>query len=408
MPKLAKELTAIEVRRLIQPGLHAVGTVSGLCLCVKPTGARSWVLRTKIGTRRAELGLGGYPTVTLADAIEEAREALRKIRTGVDPAAERRATRSTVEWTFKRCAEAYIEAHRAGWRNAKHATQWENTLTTYVYPKFGHKHVRDISKGDVLAVIEPEWSTKNETMVRVRNRIELVLAWAMQREYRPEGPNPARWRGNLDVALPKPSSVNKREHFEAVAIDDMHAFMERLQAAAGQGARALEFAILTASRTGAVRAATWDEIDIEALTWTTPGDKMKSGRPHRVPLSPWAVGLLKALPRMADTDLVFPGTQGKPLSDMSLTAVMRRMGLSAVPHGFRSTFSDWCAERTATPAEVREMALAHAVGDKTEEAYRRGDLFEKRRQLMEMWADFLATPPAKGNVVEMKKTRATR
>ncbi len=407
MPKLAKELTAIEVRRLITPGLHAVGTVSGLCLCVKPTGARSWVLRTKIGTRRAELGLGGYPTVTLADAIEAARDALRKIRAGVDPAAERRATRKTVEWTFKRCAEAYIESHRAGWRNAKHATQWENTLSTYVYPKFGHKHVRDVSKGDVLAVIEPEWSTKNETMVRVRNRIELVLAWAVQREYRPEGPNPARWRGNLDT-LPKPSKVNNRKHFEAVAIDDMHAFMKRLQEAAGQGARALEFAILTASRTGAVRAATWDEIDLESRIWTTPGEKMKSGRPHRVPLSPRAVELLKALPRMAGTELVFPGVQGKAMSDMSLTAVMRRMDLSAVPHGFRSTFSDWCAERTATPAEVREMALAHAVGDKTEEAYRRGDLFDKRRQLMEMWADFLATAPAQGNVVEMKKTRATR
>ena len=188
----------------------------------------------------------------------------------------------------------------------------------------------------------------------------------------------------------------------------MHAFMMRLQEAAGQGARALEFAILTASRTGAVRAATWNEIDLESRTWTTPGDKMKSGRPHRVPLSPRAVELLQALPRMAGTELVFPGVQGKPMSDMSLTAVMRRMGLSAVPHGFRSTFSDWCAERTATPAEVREMALAHAVGDKTEEAYRRGDLFEKRRQLMEMWSDFLATPPAKGNVVDMQKTRATR
>ncbi|MBX9793377.1 MAG: integrase arm-type DNA-binding domain-containing protein [Burkholderiaceae bacterium] len=408
MPKLAKELTAIEVRRLIQPGLHAVGTVSGLCLCVKPTGARSWVLRTKIGNRRAELGLGGYPTVTLADAIEGAREALRKIRAGTDPAAERRATRKTVEWTFKRCGEAYIEAHRASWRNAKHGSQWENTLATYVYPKFGAKHVRDVSKADILAAIEPEWSTKNETMVRVRNRIELVLAWAMQREYRPEGPNPARWRGNLDAALPKPSKVNQREHFEAVAIDDMHAFMQRLQAAAGQGARALEFAILTASRTGAVRAAAWDEIDLEGRTWTTPGDKMKSGRPHRVPLSPRAVELLKTLPRFDAVPLVFPGTKGKPMSDMSLTAVMRRMELSAVPHGFRSTFSDWCAERTATPAEVREMALAHGGGDSTEEAYRRGDLFVKRRQLMDMWAEVLNTPPAMGNVVDMPKNRATR
>jgi integrase len=392
----------MEVKRLTEPGLHAVGTVAGLNLLVKPTGARSWVLRTKIGTRRAELGLGGYPTVTLADALEAARATLRKIKDGTDPAAQRRATRKTVEWTFKKTALAYIEAHRAGWRNAKHATQWENTLETYAYPVFGHKHVRDVGKGDVLAVIEQHWASKNETMVRLRNRIELVLAYAVQRELRPEGPNPARWRGNLDAALPRPSKVNNREHFEAVPIDEAHTFMERLKVAAGMGARALEFAILTASRTGAVRAATWDEIDLDTAVWTVPGPKMKSGRPHRVPLSLRAVELLQALPRFehaeGEPDLVFPGAKGKALSDMSLTAVMRRMGLSAVPHGFRSTFSDWCAERTATPAEVREMALAHTVGDKTEEAYRRGDLFEKRRELMQLWAKFIDTPPAVGNV----------
>lgn len=407
MPKIAKPMTAVEVKRLAAPGLHAVGTVAGLCLCVKASGAKSWVLRTKIGTRRAELGLGGYPTVTLADAFEAARDALKQIKAGTDPAAARRARRKTVEWTFKKTALAYIEAHRAGWRNAKHATQWENTLETYAYPIFGHKHVRDVSKGDVLAVIEPLWSTKNETAVRVRSRIELVLAYAVQREYRPDGPNPARWRGNLDMALPAARKVANVEHFEAVPIDEAHAFMERLKVAAGMGARALEFAILTASRTGAVRAATWEEIDLAAAVWTVPGQKMKSGRPHRVPLSPHAVKLLQALPRFevaeGEPDLVFPGTKGKPLSDMSLTAVMRRMGLSAVPHGFRSTFSDWCAERTATPAEVREMALAHAVGDKTEEAYRRGDLFEKRRELMALWAKFLATPPAAGNVVAMNR-----
>ncbi len=412
MPKIAKPLTAVEVKRLTAPGLHAVGTVAGLNLMVKASGARSWVLRTKIGTRRAELGLGGYPTVTLADAMEAAREALKKIKAGTDPAAERRASRSTVEWTFKKTALAYIEAHRAGWRNAKHVTQWENTLETYAFPVFGDKHVRDVTKGDVLAVIEPIWTTKNETAVRIRNRIELVLAYAMQRDYRAEGPNPARWRGNLDSALPKPSKVNQREHFEAVAIDDLYAFMQRLQGAAGQSARALEFAILTASRTGAVRAATWDEIDLASAVWTVPGPKMKSGRAHRVPLAQRAVELLQALPRFevepGAPDLVFPGTKGKPMSDMSLTAVMRRMGLSAVPHGFRSAFSDWCAERTATPAEVREMALAHAIGDKTEEAYRRGDLFEKRRELMTLWAKFLATPPGAGNVVNLPKTRAAR
>jgi integrase len=410
VPRIAKALSAVEVKRLDlgheKPGLHAVGTVAGLCLCLKPSGARSWVLRTKIGTRRAEIGLGGYPTVTLAQAIDDARTALRKIKDGTDPAAERRAGRKTVEWTFKKTALAYIEAHRAGWRNAKHGQQWENTLETYAYPVFGHKHVRDVTKGDVLAAIEPHWATKNETMVRLRNRIELVLSYAVQREYRAEGPNPARWRGNLDGALPRPSKVNKREHFEAVAIDDMHGFVLRLRAAAGTGARALEFAILTASRTGAVRAATWDQIDIQARVWTCPAEIMKSNRPHRVPLSPRAVELLQALPRFEDEPLVFPGAKGKALSDMSLTAVMRRMGLSAVPHGFRSTFSDWCAERTGTPPEVREMALAHAVGDKTEEAYRRGDLFDKRRQVMDLWAAFIDTPPAVGNVVSMQKNRA--
>lgn len=398
MPKIARPLTALEVKRLAEPGLHAVGTVNGLRLYIKPSGAKSWVLRTTIGTRRAELGLGSYPTVTLAQAIEYARGALHQIRDGIDPAAERRAKRATIEWTFKRCSEAYIAAHRAGWRNAKHAAQWESTLLAYVYPKFGDRHVRDVTKADVLEAIEPEWSTKNETMVRVRNRIEQVLAWAMQRGLRPEGLNPARWRGNLDAALPKPSKVNKREHFEAVPIDDMHGFAKRLRAVEGMGARALELAILTASRTGSVRAATWAEIDLQAAIWNIPADKMKSGRPHRVPLSEQALDLLEALPRLDKVELVFPGNRGKALSDMTLTAVMRRMGLSAVPHGFRSTFSDWCAERTSTPAEVREMALAHVVGDKTEEAYRRGDLFEKRRELMALWAKFIDTVPPKGNV----------
>lgn len=414
MPKIAKPLTPLHIRNgkghdghdLTRPGSHAVGTVSGLRLLVKPNGTRSWVLRTMIGQRRAELGLGGYPTITLAMAHEAARAALLKIKDGTDPAAERRAKRKTIEWTFKRTAGAYIEAHRAGWRNVKHAAQWSATLETYAYPVFGDKHVRDVNKGDVLAVIQPIWTTKNETAVRVRSRIELVLAYAVQHEYRPEGPNPARWRGNLDMALPKASKVNNREHFEALPIDDMHAFMQRLRGAAGMGARALEFSIYTVSRSGAVRAATWDEVDLDAKVWLCPGEKMKSGRPHRVPLSDRAVNLLQALPRFEGVPLVFPGASGKPMSDMSLTAVMRRMGLSAVPHGFRSTFSDWCAERTATPPEVREMALAHAVGDKTEEAYRRGDLFDKRRTLMAMWAAFIDTPPAAGNVIDISKIRA--
>lgn len=391
MPVHAKPLSAIEVKRLAKPGLHPVGTVAGLRLQVKPSGARSWILRTMIGTRRAELGLGGYPAVTLAQATERARESLGQIRTGTDPLAERRAKRAVIDWTFQRTAEAYITAHKAGWKNAKHLSQWENTLAAYVYPKIGAKHVRDVTKADVLDVIEPYWSTKNETMVRVRSRIELVLAYAMQREYRPEGLNPARWRGNLDSALPKPSKVNEREHFEAMPIDDMPEFMQRLRGAVGTSPKALEFSILTASRTGSVRMALWSEVNLDNRIWTIPKEHMKSGRAHRVPLSEDAICLLRDCPRSDKVDLIFPGASGeKPLSDMSLTAVMRRFGLTAVPHGFRSTFSDWCAERTSTPAEVREMALAHAIGDETEEAYRRGDLFDKRRHLMALWADFIS------------------
>ena len=398
MPKLAKALSALEVKRLTDPGLHAVGTVAGLRLLVKPTGARSWVLRTMIGTRRAELGLGGFPTVSLAQAIEYARQALQVIRSGADPAADRRAKRTTVDWTFKRTAEAYITAHTPGWKNAKHAAQWTSTLEAYAYPIFGHKHVREVSKADVLAVIEPIWSSKNETATRVRNRIELVLGYAVQRELRPEGLNPARWRGNLDIALPKADKVARVEHHAALAIDDMHGFMVRLHDANGMGARALEFAILTASRSGEVRGATWAEIDITEGVWSIGPERMKSGRPHRVPLSVKALELLEALPRFEGTDLVFPGSRDKPLSDMTLTATLRRLKVPVTAHGFRSTFRDWAAERTGTPAEVAEMALAHAIGNATESAYRRGDLFAKRRELMDLWAKFIDTPPAKGNV----------
>lgn len=407
MPKIAKPLSALGVKNLTKPGMHLVGTVPGLSLNIKASGARSWVLKTMVGSRRSEIGLGGYPGVTLAMAIEAARETIRQIKSGVDPVAKRREIRSTVEWTFQRCCEAYIAAYRPGWKNAKHVQQWENTLATYVYPICGAKHVRDISKADVLAVIEPDWSTKNETMVRVRNRMELVLAWAMTKGHRPEELNPARWKGHLDAALPKPSKVNNREHFEAVPIDGMFAFMSKLRAVDGVSARALEFAILTASRTGSVRQATWDQIDVDAAVWIIPASAMKSGRPHRVPLSEPALELLESLTKTDGVDLVFPGRGGKTaLSDMSLTQTMRRMNLTAVPHGFRSTFSDWCAERTGTPAEVREMALAHVVGDKTEEAYRRGDLFAKRVELMAQWAHFISTPPPKGNVRAIRGSKA--
>jgi integrase len=396
VPKVAKPLSAIEVRRLTTPGLHAVGTVAGLRLQVKRDGARSWILRTVVGTRRAELGLGAYPAVTLAMAHERAREALQQIRAGTDPAAARRARRQTIEWTFKRTAQAYIAAHRSGWKNPKHAQQWEHTLDAYAYPVFGARHVRDVTKSDVLAAIEPIWNTKNETASRLRSRIELVIGYAMQRELRPEGPNPARWRGNLDATLPKPAKVRRKSHFAALPIDQMHGFMTRLRAAGGMGARALEFAILSAARSGEVRGAAWSEMDLEGAVWTIPAERMKAGRPHRVPLSDAAIRLLEALPRFAGVDLVFPGTNDKPLSDMTLTAALRRMKLEVTAHGFRSTFRDWCAERTATPSEVAEMALAHMIGDQTEAAYRRGDLFDKRRELMASWARFIDEPVPDG------------
>ncbi len=413
MPKKAKALAALEVSRLTEPGLHAVGTVAGLHLNVSAPGAASWILRTTIGKKRSDIGLGSYPEVTLAAAWKRAREEKEAIKAGKNPIAERQSKKAAIVWTFKACALAYIETNRPSWKNVKHAQQWENTLATYVYPVFGHKHVKDVNTEDVKKAIGQLWSTKNETMVRVRNRIELVLSWAAAQDYRPKGFNPAQWRGHLDQVLPKPSKVNKRESFEAMPIDGMYAFMQRLRNMDGTGARCLEFTILTACRSGESRGALWSEIDMDAGTWSIPASRMKAGRAHRIPLSDRALELLDLLPRLVnddgdEIDLVFPGMRGdKPLSDMSLTACMRRLDLTAVPHGFRSTFTDWTAERTSYPADVREMALAHAIGNETEAAYRRGDLFDKRRNLMNDWAQFLSTSPAKGaNVVPLKARSA--
>jgi len=409
MPKKVKALGALEVKNLKDSGMYAVGEVSGLQLSIKPSGAKSWILRTKVGTRRTDIGLGGYPDVTLAAARERARETLASIRSGVDPVADRRAKRVAVVWTFKACALAYIKEHKPSWKNAKHGDQWTNTLENYVYQHFGDKHVKDVDTGDITTALRAHWTTKNETMVRVRNRIELVLSWAAAQGYRPKGFNPATWRGHLDQVLPKPSKVNNRKSFEALPINDMHAFTTKLRTVDGMSARCLEFAILTACRSGEARGALWSEIDLETCMWNIPAERMKAKRPHRVPLSADAIKLLRLLPRLKDGEgkdvlLVFPGRDiTKPLSDMSLTAVMRRMDLTAVPHGFRSTFTDWTAERTSYPSEVREMALAHAIGNETEAAYRRGDLLDKRRNLMEDWAKFLSTAPAKGkNVFTLK------
>lgn len=387
MPIVARALKALEVSRLITRGLHMVGTVAGLGLSVSKTGSRSWILRTKIGARRCDIGLGGYPEISLAKAHERARATKDDIRNGTDPIAERRAKSATVEWTFERCAQAYIDGHTASWKNVKHAQQWRNTLATYAYPVFGSKHVRDVGKTEVLQAIEPQWTTK-KTMARVRERIELVLSWATVRGHR-SGDNPAVWRGNLDQVLAKPSKVSKVVPHRSLPYPSMQAFMTQLRKADGSGARCLELLIYTACRSGELRGALWSEIDVQAGLWHIPAARMKADRDHRIPLSAGAITLLESLPRFGGTDLVFPSSKNTMLSDMTLSAVMRRMKVPAVPHGFRATFATWAQEQTGYPSDVRERALAHTVGSKTTAAYERGDQFEKRVQLMADWAAYI-------------------
>ena len=408
MGRKARELGPLAVSRLTAPGLHFVGGVSGLALQVLPSGGRTWILRATMGDRRRDMGLGGFPDVTLADARAAARRARDQIRLGVDPIEEARAEASSRRAnqvrniTFKQAALAYIAAHETGWRNAKHAQQWRNTLAAYAYPVVGSVMVQDVALPHVLAILEPIWNHKTETATRLRGRIEQVLDWAAARGHR-DGLNPARWRGHLDKLLARPSKITRIKHRAALPVVEVGPFMKRLHEAEGIGARALEFAVLTAARSGEVRGAVWAEIDLDAAIWTVPADRMKAGREHRVPLSSAAVALLKALPRMVGTNLVFPAPRGGTLSDMTLTAVLRRMQVDAVPHGFRSTFRDWASERTNYPRDAAEMALAHAIGDKVEAAYRRGDLFDKRRRMMADWAAFCCDPQKTGTIISLDR-----
>jgi integrase len=401
MPKLVKALKALEVSKLTGKGKHAVGTVAGLLLSISPSNTRSWLLRTTVGTRRVEIGLGSYPEVTLAEAHERARTAKKDILNGINPIEARKAKRSIIDWTFERCAEAYMDSHEGTWKNVKHAQQWRNTLATYAFPKIGHKHVGELTLADVLSVIETDWNTKNETMKRVQNRIELVISWATVRGYRTDS-NPAAWKGNLDQALPKPSKVNQRTSHKSLPYEQINSFITKLREIEGFSSLCLEFLILTSSRPNEVRGATWSEIDLDNRLWKIPAERMKAKREHRVPLSSSAMKLLESLPRFEGVDLLFPGRSDKPLSEMSMTALVRRLKVEAVPHGFRSTFTNWCAETTNHPEEVRQMALAHTIGDKTEAAYRRLDLFEKRRVLMEDWSSFIELKPEE-NVLRFEK-----
>lgn len=406
MPRKAKELGSLAVNRLQVPGLHFVGGVAGLGLQVLPTGGRTWILRAMIGGRRRDMGLGGFPDVTLAEAREAARRARDLIRSGVDPVSQARAAKSALKaeaakaTTFRQACETFVASHEAAWRNAKHRAQWTSTLERYTYPLIGDLSVAELELSHVMDVLEPIWREKTETASRIRGRIEQVLDWASARGLR-QGENPARWKGRLNKLLPKPSKLAKVVHHRALPYGHLPAFMAQLTAQRGTGAAALRFAILTASRSGEVRGARWSEIDLNQGVWTIPADRMKAGKEHRVPLSAAALSVLEAQPRIADSAFVFTAPRGGPLSDMTLSAVLRRMEVDAVPHGFRSTFRDWVAECTNHGTEVAEMALAHAVGNKVEAAYRRGDLFDKRRRLAEDWARFCEDSKS-GNIVVLQ------
>ena len=399
MGSKAKELSALAVQRLTAPGMHAVGGVAGLYLCVSPSGSRSWIARVNVDGKRREMGLGSFPDVSLSIAREKARAARSDTTMGIDPVAHRKEARSArqalkaTQKTFADCAKAYIEAHSDSWRNAKHRAQWPSTFETYVYPTMGTVMVGEVTQAHVMAVLLPIWKTKTQTATRLRGRIEQVLAWATAAGFR-QGENCARWTGLLDQLLPAPGKVSKPKHHPAVRVDDMPAFIKALRQHDGLSPKALEFAVLTAARSGEVRGATWAEIDLEAAVWTVPKERMKAGKEHRVPLNTQAIKLLEAMPRIEGTELVFPAPRGGQLSDMALTALTRRMnfrddaGRVCVPHGFRSSFRDWVFERTDYPRDLAEAALAHALENKVEAAYRRGDALERRRAMMQAWANY--------------------
>ena len=433
MPRKAKELSAIDVKRLSHPQTnsrpvtYAVGGVAGLLVQVTPGNSKSWLLRVAVAGQRREIGLGGYPDVTLAQAREKAREARDAIERGIDPVERRKAARASLVaarkrgLTFSEAVNRYLATKLAEFRNEKHAKQWRATLDTYAAPALGDLLVSDIGVTDVQRALEPIWASRTETASRLRGRIEAVLAWATVAGHR-TGDNPARWRNNLDAVLPKPGKVADAGNQPALKLDDAARWFAVLRQRDGMSARALEFAALTACRSGEVRGATWAEIDLDKALWTVPAARMKAGREHRVPLTAEVVALLKALHRMQGSEHVFPAARGGMLSDMALSAVMRKLhaadveaglggfvdrasGRPAVPHGLRSTFRDWCAERTDYPRDMAEIALAHTVGSDVERAYRRSDMLEKRRGMMAAWQRFLHGQAAP-KVVKLADTRA--
>jgi integrase len=418
MPRRATPLSAARVMKAPKGRFY---DGDGLQLLVQDRERAWWVFRySSPSGKLREIGLGrarGPRSVTLADARNETTRLRNIVRRGVDPLDERKAeatrklakgaAKAAAAMTFRDVARQYVQAHEAGWRNEKHRQQWTNTLREYALPVIGDSPVADVGTAEVMLILQPIWHRAPETASRLRGRIEAILDYARTREWR-SGENPARWKGHLANLLPARGKIRRISHHAALPWREIGSFIDALRQQAGISAKALEFAILTAARSGEVRGASWAEIDWATKTWTVPGSRMKGGREHRVPLSEPAMAVLRTMePLRASQDaLIFPGrSAGHPLSDMSLTAVLRRMGRADLTqHGFRSSLRDWAAETTHYPREVAEQALAHALPDKVEAAYRRGDLFEKRCKLMNDWAAFCSRPalPASGSVVELR------
>jgi integrase len=394
-------LTPGQVRRLREPGKYSDGR--GLYLHVITAERRSWLLRYQRDGKERAMGLGSASDVSLDEARAKAHAARKLLSDGIDPIDQRRAERQAAQYqlagqtAFAQAADAFILAHAPSWKNSgKHAQQWRNSLERYAYPVIGSCPVDRIDVNMVLQVLTPIWTAKPETASRVRSRIENVLDYAKVRGWRDGSSNPATWRGNLRLTLPPKSKVAPVEHLAALDWRDAPAFMAELREREGIGANALQFAILTAARSGEVRGATWNEMDRQDETWSVPAARMKTGREHRVPLSQAALAILEAQAKIRTTSgLVFPGhKRERPMSDMTLTAVLRRMGHDLTAHGFRSTFRTWVSETQHSYEEAAKASLAHTIADKVDAAYQRGDLFDKRRALMDAWATYLARPPA--------------
>jgi integrase len=405
-------LTALQVQKLSKPGYHADG--AGLHLCVKASGGKSWIFRYRFGGKEREMGLGPLHTVSLAEAREKALAQRKMLLDGIDPLTAKHASevqRKLAEAsviTFDTAATSYIASHRAGWKNEKHAAQWENTLTTYASPVFGSLPVADITTPLVLRVLQPIWTTKTETASRVRGRVEKVLDWCKTQGYR-TGDNPAAWRGHLENLLSAPQKTKKVEHHPALPWREVGAFMQELRTMPGTAALATEFIILTNCRTSEAINATWAEFDLGEKRWTIPAERMKAAKEHVIPLSEPALAVLQRLKAEAkEGEFVFPGgKKNTALSNMACLALLKRMGRGDLTvHGFRSSFRDWAGEATAHPREVIEHAMAHQLKDKAEAAYARGSLLERRRVLMADWAQYCAQPAATGVVVPLQSAKS--